>query len=113
MLQFRQSGSPPHPAPAQEVASVPTVTRVRKELSADGTHWHIEGACTADGTHYPRGDVATRIDGGEPWFSSGGGTQVRIRTIVSCPMPPCSASPYLTTAPDHTAANNLENLPRC
>jgi hypothetical protein len=32
---------------------------------------------------------------------------------VSCPMPPCSASPYLTTAPDHTAANNLENLPRC
>jgi len=21
--------------------------------------------------------------------------------------------PYLTTAPDHTTANNLENLPRC
>jgi hypothetical protein len=92
---------------------LPTVTRIRKELSADGTHWHIEGACTADSTHYPREVIASRIDGGEPWFSSGGATQVRIRTIVSCPMPPCSASPYLTTAPDHTATNNLENLPRC
>jgi len=30
---------------------VPLVTRVRKELSADGTHWHIEGVCTEDGGH--------------------------------------------------------------
>lgn len=96
-----------------ETCLVPTVTRVRKQLSADGTHWHIEGVCTEDGTHYSRADVAARIDGGESWSSSAGGAETRIRTIVSCPMPPCSASPYLTTAPEHTAANNLENLPRC
>jgi hypothetical protein len=92
---------------------VPIVTRVRKELSTDGTHWHIEGVCTAEGQRYSRADVAARIDGGESWLSRGGGTDVPIRTTVSCPMPPCAASPYLTTAPDHTAANNLENLPRC
>jgi hypothetical protein len=92
---------------------VPTVTRVRKQLSADGTHWHIEGVCTDDETYLPRSDVVARIDGGEAWLASGGGVEVTIRTIVCCPLPPCSASPYLTTAPDHTAANNIENLPRC
>lgn len=92
---------------------MPTVTRVRKELSADGTHWHITGVCTEDGQHHSRADVAAAIDAGEAWFSSDGESSVRIRTIVSCPMPPCSASPYLTTSPEHSASNNLENLERC
>jgi len=103
----------PVPSCALETSVVPLVTRVRKELSADGTHWHIEGVCTEDGGHYSRKEVADRIDSGEAWSSSDGDSSVRIRTIVSCPMPPCSASPYLTTSPDHSASNNLENLPRC
>jgi hypothetical protein len=92
---------------------LPIVTRVRKELSADGTHWHVEGVCTQDGNHHPKAVVAASIDGGEAWFASDGDSTVMIRTIVSCPMPPCSASPYLTTSPDHSATNNLENLPHC
>ena len=112
MLQFPQS-APARSCKPRRRAAVPIVTRVRKELSGDRTHWHVEGVCTADGIHHSRADVAASIDAGEGWFSSDGDSSVRIRTIVSCPMPPCSASPYLTTSPDHSATNNLENLPRC
>jgi hypothetical protein len=90
-----------------------TVTKVRKELSSDRGHEHIEGVCTVEGTHYTRAHVARSIDAGESWFSVGGGQAARIRKISYCPRPACMASPYITTAPDHTTANNLENLPRC
>lgn len=92
---------------------MPTVTRVRKEQSQDRGHEHIEGVCTADGTHSTRAHVASRIDAGELWSSQGGGQMARIRKITFCPRPACLASPHITTAPDHTTANNLENLPRC
>jgi len=39
-----------------------TVTKVRKELSADKSHEHIEGVCTTDGTHYTRQQVVDSID---------------------------------------------------
>ena len=92
---------------------MPTVTKVRKERADDGTHEHIEGVCTRDGTHFTRGYVARRIDAGEAWYSEGGGRQARIKKINYCPRPACPASPYITTAPDHTTENNLENLPPC
>ena len=40
------------------------VTRVRKELSEDGTHRHIEGVCTDTGDHYTRREVVDSIDKG-------------------------------------------------
>lgn len=92
---------------------MPTVTRVRKERSADGGHEHIGGVCTTDGAYFTRSYVAARIDAGEAWWSSGGGQLARIKKITYCPRPACLASPYITTAPDHTTANNLENLPTC
>jgi hypothetical protein len=92
---------------------MPTATHVRKEQSTDRSHEHIEGVCTADGVHYTRTHVASRIDAGEIWYSQGGGQLARIRKIPYCPRPSCLASPYITTTPDHSTANNLENLPRC
>lgn len=92
---------------------MPTATKVRKELSTDGGHRHIEGVCTADGSHFTRRHVADAIDRGEVWYSQGGGTTARIKKITYCPRPACFASPYITTAPDHTTANNLEDLPEC
>lgn len=92
---------------------MPIATKVRKELSADGSHEHIEGVCTVYGTYCSRAYVAARIDVGDAWYSSTEGTSARIRRIRRCPHEGCDASPYLTTAPDHTPANNLENLPRC
>ena len=87
------------------------VTRVRKELSSDGTHQHIEGVCVASGLHYSRRDVVASIAAGNIWVTSGGGREARIKPMPHCPR--CDAAPYITTAPDHTTANNLEFLPLC
>ena len=89
------------------------VTRVRKELSEDGSHEHVEGVCITDGTHYTRAQVASSLAAGEDWTTSAGGSLARIRKVTHCPRPMCRVSPYLTTEPDHTKFNNLENLPPC
>lgn len=92
---------------------MPTVTKVRKETSSDGTHHHIEGVCTEGGTYYTRKQVVDGIDGGQAWETSGGGKTARIKKLTYCPASGCYATPYITTAPDHTTQNNLENLPAC
>ena len=92
---------------------MPTVTHVRKELSADGSHRHIEGVCTQEGTHYTRAEVVASINAGKVWRTSAGGTSAVIKPLPYCPASDCNARPYITTAPDHTTINNLENLPPC
>jgi hypothetical protein len=92
---------------------MPVVTRVRKVQAPDGEHQHIGGVCTSDGSYFSRHDVARSLDSGEEWWSESGGTRARIRKAPFCPVPGCLTFPYLTTAPDHTSANNLENLPGC
>lgn len=90
-----------------------TVTRTRKESSADGSHRHIEGVCTNAGVHHTRREVVASINAGNLWVTSAGGTSAVIKPVAYCPAPACHASPYITTAPDHTTTNNLENLPPC
>lgn len=92
---------------------MPIVTRSRKELSPDRTHRHIAGVCTADNLYYTRAQVVVGLDRGETWMTSGGGASARIKKIPFCPATGCYLSPYITTAPDHTTANNLDNLPDC
>ncbi len=92
---------------------MPTVTRVRKEWSNDRTHLHIEGVCTVDGAHHTRREVVDSIAAGNRWVTSGGGSTAVIKPIQFCPAYRCTATPYITTAPDHTTANNLDNLPPC
>ena len=92
---------------------MPTVTRVRKELSSDGTHKHIQGVCSADNAYYSRAQVVAGIDRGELWETSGGGRRARVKKIQYCPHGTCDLSPYITRAPDHTTENNLDNLPLC
>lgn len=92
---------------------MPTVTKVRKERSPSGTHDHIEGVCTSGGTHYTRAQVIAGIDRGENWHTDAAGRTARIRKVGQCPYSGCPLSPYITTAPDHTVSNNLENLPPC
>lgn len=59
---------------------MPTVTRVRKERSDDGSHEHIEGACTTDGVHHTRRRVADGIDACETWWSQAAATSRGSRT---------------------------------
>lgn len=92
---------------------MPVVVRVRKETSSDGTHQHIQGVCLNDGTYRTRAQVVAGIDGGEAWTTSGGGQTARIKKISYCPYSTCMLSPYITTAPDHTTSDNLDNLPSC
>jgi Protein of unknown function (DUF3892) len=90
-----------------------TVTNVRKESPSTGSHRHVEGVCTATGTHYTRREVVTSINAGNTWVTYAGGKRARIKPITYCPKPDCYASPYITTEPEHTEQNDLENLPEC
>jgi hypothetical protein len=90
-----------------------TVTKVRKELSDDGTHEHIEGVCITDGTHYSRAEVVKSIKAGNTWKTSADGYQATIEPISHCPRVACYATPYIRTNPDSTKKDNLENLDRC
>jgi len=89
------------------------VTRVRREWSSDGSHRHIEGVCTTANDHYTRRDVVDSIAQGNLWITSAGGSTAVIKPITYCPTLACHSTPYITTSPDHTAANNLEALPDC
>ncbi len=92
-----------------------TVTKVRKELAhSPRPHEHLVGVCTANGRYYTRGQVVDGINRGETWETSAGGSTARIHEVDFCTVAPgCPAAPYITTAPDHTVANNLDNLPHC
>jgi hypothetical protein len=90
-----------------------TVTKVRKETSADRTHQHLEGVCTSAGVHYTRAEVVASINAGNSWVTSADGYSATIETIKYCPKPACLATPYIKTKPDSTKKNNLENLPIC
>jgi hypothetical protein len=90
-----------------------TVTKVRKELSADSTHRHIEGVCTDSGTHYTRRQVVDSIDAGNTWKTKADGHEAVIGKIKYCPRPACLATPYVKTNPDSSKKDNLENLDPC
>lgn len=90
-----------------------TVTKVRKELSADTTHEHIEGVCTSDGAHYTRQQVVDSIDAGNTWKTSADGYEATIEKMAYCPRGKCYGKPYIKTKPDSTKKDNLENLDRC
>ncbi len=88
------------------------VHRVRREPSVSGSHTHIAGVCAADG-YVSRADLVASLHRSEVWWTEADGRRARIRTVAHCHVPGCSLTPYVTTAPDHTRANNLENLPDC
>jgi hypothetical protein len=90
-----------------------TVTKVRKELSSDGKHRHLEGVCTDTGAHYTRQQVVDSIKAGNTWKTSAGGYTATITTMLYCPKPGCLTTPYIKTNPDSTGQDNLENLPEC
>jgi hypothetical protein len=90
-----------------------TVTKVRKELSSDGTHRHIEGVCTNGRTYYTRKQVVDSINAGDTWKTSADGYEATITTMSYCPRTGCMATPYIKTNPDSTKKDNLENLDSC
>jgi hypothetical protein len=49
---------------------MPTVTKVSKEASRDGSHRHIAGVCTQGGTYYTRKEVVDEVDAGRRMSSA-------------------------------------------
>jgi Protein of unknown function (DUF3892) len=93
---------------------MPTATNVRKEMASNGSHRHIEGVCTIDGSHHTRREVVDSIARGNVWTTrSPSGNTAVIRPITYCPASGCLASPYITTRADNQNDDNLENLPPC
>lgn len=90
-----------------------TVTKVRKELADDGSHRHIVGVCTSDGTYYTRRQVVDSINAGNTWKTSADGYEATITTLRFCWRSSCLATPYIRTDPDSTKKDNLENLDEC
>ncbi|MDP2289098.1 MAG: DUF3892 domain-containing protein [Actinomycetota bacterium] len=88
-----------------------TVVRVRKEWSEDRSHRHIEGVLTAANTYYSCQEVVSSIDAGDVWNTNVEGYSARITAQGYCPIPSCTAKPYLKTRPDSWDLDNLENLP--
>jgi hypothetical protein len=88
-------------------------TSVRRERSADGTHRHIEGVCTGAGVHYTCSEVVESIRAGNVWKTLVDGYEAVIEPIAKCPIPSCSAAPYIRTNLDSTEKDNLENLDSC
>ena len=82
------------------------VTRVRKELSADGTHRHIEGVFTDADVHYTRLEVVDSIWAGNVWKTQADGYEAVIEAVPYCPQGICLADAHTSgrtpTAPRRT-----------
>lgn len=91
---------------------MPIVVAVRKQGSTNGTHTHISSVKTQSGGTFTRAEVVAGINAGQTWRTEGSdGSSATIRKLTGCPYPGCNVTPYITTAPDHTTKNNLDNLP--
>jgi hypothetical protein len=93
---------------------MPQAVKVRKETVENQKHEkheHIIGVITSDGIYHTNKEVVDGINAGEEWYTNVGGKKAKIRAIRFCPEASCLHQPYITTAPDSTTANNLDNLP--
>lgn len=90
-----------------------TVTGVRKVMSDDLSHRHIEGVCTDDDVHHVLGDVVDSINAGNTWSTKAYGFEETIRVVDRCPVEGCTAAPYIETKPWSRRRDNLENLNLC
>ena len=88
------------------------VVSVHKVSANDGTHEHIAEVRSKAGTAYSVVDVVRGLGAGESWKTEGpDSAMAMIKKVAYCPASGCCLSPYITTAPNHTNNNDLDNLP--
>jgi hypothetical protein len=85
------------------------IVRVRKEpVYAPTHHQHIAAVELANGARYTRAQVIDYIGQGYEFYTYMSGRRARVY-VHHCPR--CFSRDYITTTPDGTVANNLDNLP--
>lgn len=85
-----------------------TINAVRKEpVAAPVSHQHIASVRLTDGSTLTRAQVIQKINGGDT-FTTSGYPAGRVY-VHNCPR--CGTGDYITTHPDATTTNNLDNLP--
>jgi hypothetical protein len=85
------------------------IVKVRKEpLLAPQYHQHIAEVELASGQRITRADVIANINRGVEFYTFVNYTRARVY-VHYCPT--CFSRDYITTTPDGTTANNLDNLP--
>lgn len=87
-----------------------TVTGVRRERSADGSHTHISGVY-AGGSYFPRRQVIRSINLLNDWVARAAGRDTPIVVVESCPHFDCSESPYIQTPVGEENLDGMEALP--
>lgn len=87
-----------------------TVTGVRRERSADGSHTHISGVY-AGGNYFPRQQVIRSINLLNDWVARAAGRETPIVVVASCPYFDCTESPYLQTPDGAENSDGMELLP--
>ena len=83
-----------------------TVTGVRRERSADGSHTHIAGVYAGE-NYFPRQQVVRSINLLNHWVARGPGHETAIVVVGSCPLGECPESAYLQTP----ESDNMAFLP--
>jgi hypothetical protein len=91
------------------------VVAVRRENAKSGPHRHIIGVCTSTGIYATNQQVVDSIRDGNVWQTSvPGEPKATIKSANTCwTGAGCPIYPYLTTLPDHSTKNNLEQLSDC
>lgn len=89
------------------------ITQIHVDIAtpANGSyHDHIAAVKIAGGREFSRAMVVSDIRyGTDSYYTYGGGEYADV-IVRGCPS--CTFGDYITTAPDHTTANNLLSLPR-
>lgn len=88
-----------------------TVTAIRREPAPDGSHRHIAGLITTQGTYWPRAQVVSSITHGDVWRTGTGRVSATVCLASRCPRGTCNGHAYVMTNPYSTQLDNLENLP--
>jgi len=85
-----------------------TINAVRKQpVAAPVSHQHISEVRTTGGSTFTRAQVIQKLRAGDT-FTTTGNPQGRVYEH-NCPR--CGSGDYITTHPDSTTTNNLDNLP--
>jgi hypothetical protein len=87
-----------------------TVTGVRRERSADGSHTHIAGVFAGD-HYFPRQQVIRSINLLNDWVAKSAGRETPIVVVDSCPQDGCKESPYIQTLQVADSIGGIDVLP--